>query len=181
MVTWTKEKISEQSNDQLKSLRDNAEKHGRHDIAGLCIEELSQRKPKRVKALKNLQFEDRAGQYVSEFHFVCPNELGVTHNEDGTIWTGTWVVAEEHAQNAIRFGAQVALHSLKSEKSYLCGVVVDWRKRPRENHYTGDQETQTKEGIDFLLKLSETPLAWVGDGSGEKGYAWKPIVEAINT
>jgi hypothetical protein len=180
MIEWTKEKIAEQSNDQIKALRENAEKHNRQDIVELCIEELLFRKPRRSKKSTDLQSADHTGQYVSEFHFVCPNELGVTHNEDGTIWTGTWVVAEEHAESAVRYGAQVALHSLKSERSYLNGTVMDWRKRPRETHYTGDQETQTKEGIDFLVKLSDKPLTWAGDGSGEKGYSWRLIVEASN-
>jgi hypothetical protein len=114
MVEWTKEKISEQPDEDIKRLRKNAEALGRQDIAELCRVELLLRKPKRTKGSTRTHIEDRSGLYVSEFHFVCPNELGVTRNEDGTIWTGTWVVAEEHAQSAVQYGAQVALHSLKS-------------------------------------------------------------------
>ena len=131
----------------------------------------------RAKGIPDGASEDHSGQYVSEFHFVCPSELGVIRNQNGTIWTGTWVVAEEHAESAVRFGALVSLHSSRAEQSYLQGIVKAWRKSPRQTRYSGEQLTQTRAGIDFLFEPSEFPLAWKGDATGEKGYAWTPLTE----
>ena len=121
--------------------------------------------------------ENHSGQYVSEFHFVCPREDGVTRNQDGTIWTGTWVVAEEQAANALKYGSIVALHTSKAEPSYLQGTIRAWRKGPRQPSYSGEQLTQITEGILFLFQPSGSPLQWKGDATGEKGYAWAPIAE----
>ena len=81
---------------------------------------------------------NRNDQYVSEFHFICPSELAVTRNQDGTIWTGTWVVAEEHAERSAKYGSLVSLHSSKAEPSYLQGTVVAWRKSARKQRYSGE-------------------------------------------
>jgi hypothetical protein len=171
MVEWTKEKVADLSTNQLETFRQNAAKHGRGDIVALCDEELSRRKPARAKTDS---IDNHAGQYVSEFHFVCPKELGITRNPDGTIWSGTWVVAEGHAEKAVTHGALISLHTSKAEPSYLQGQIKDWRKSARQPRYSGEQLTQIEEGIDFLFVPSNSPLAWKGDGSGEKGYAWKP-------
>src|SRR5687767_13416694 len=97
MPDWAT-RIPGYSNDQVKALRNNAAKHGDLATVALCETELIRRKPPPVKRPKAQNSnESRAGHYVSEFHFVCPNELGVTTNADGTIWTGTWVVAEANA------------------------------------------------------------------------------------
>jgi hypothetical protein len=173
MVEWTREKIATLSSSHVESLRENAAKRGRQDIVELCNEELAHRKPLRAKRASEGANEDRGGHYVSEFHFVCPNELGITRNQDGTIWTGTWVVAEKHAENAVRYGALAALHSSKAEPSYLQGTVKAWRKSPRQARYSGEQLAQTSEGI----QLSNIPLPWKGTATGEKGYAWKPIAD----
>jgi hypothetical protein len=175
MVEWTIEKIAALSNKNIDTLRENAVKRGRQDILDLCNEELARRKPIRTRKVSANTPEDHAGQYVSEFHFVCPNELGITRNQDGTIWTGTWVVAEEHAENAITHGALVSLHSSRAEPSYLQGPIKAWRKSPRQLQYSGEQTTQIKEGIDFLFQLSKLPLPWKGDATGEKGYAWTSL------
>jgi hypothetical protein len=177
MIEWTKENIAARSTGEIESLRDNAAKRGRQDIVQLCDEELMRRKPVRVRKVSKGFNEDRAGQYVSEFHFVCPDELDVVRTEGGTIWTGTWVVAEKHAENAVRYSALVSLHSSKAELSYLQGTVTGWRKSPREARYSGEQLTQTKEGIDFLFQPSNVPLPWKGTATGEKGYAWAPLPE----
>jgi hypothetical protein len=177
MIEWTKEQITRLSSDQIESLRENAAKHGRRDVVELCNEELTARKPTRARKVAESIVDDHSGQYVSEFHFVCPSELGITRNQDGTIWTGTWVVAEEHAEKAVRYGALVSLHSSRAEPSYLQGMVKAWRKSPRQTRYSGEQRTQTKEGIDFLFQPSDPPLRWKGDATGEKGYAWTLLVE----
>jgi len=177
MVQWTREQIVRLSNEQIETLRENAERFGRHEIIGLCIEELSKRKP--IRATKNTVNvrDDRRGQYVSEFHFVCPSELRITRNRDGTIWTGTWVVAEEHAERAVRFGSSIALHSSRAEPSYLQGRIKAWRKSPRQPRYSGQQLTQVDEGIDFLFEPSGSPFGWKGEATGEKGYAWALLAE----
>jgi hypothetical protein len=109
---------------------------------------------------------------VVGFHFVCPQETGVTHNSDSTVWTGTWVVDARHAERGARIGAYVALHTTKSEPSYLQGTIKDWRRSPRERQYADGQPAKTPFGIDFLLELTASPYDWQGDGSGEKGYAY---------
>jgi hypothetical protein len=175
MVTWSKEKLATYSTAEIQSLRDNALRLEKEDVAALCEDELAARKPARFK--KNLMstHNNHNGQYVSEFHFVCPNELGVTRNTDGTIWTGTWVVAESHAETAVKKSAFVALHAARTSPSYMQGVVLGWRRSLRQARYTGNALTQTGTGIDFLVRPSETPLKWVGDATGEKGYAWLPV------
>src|SRR5438477_12328576 len=145
MVAWTKEEIARRSNSEIESLRENAAKRGRQDIVELCCQELARRKPTR-KVVKEVS-DDKSGQFVSEFHFVCPNELGIMRNKDGTIWTGTWVVAEEHAENAVKYGGLVSLHSSKAEPSYLQGTIMEWRRSPRQSRYSGEQLTQIREGI----------------------------------
>jgi hypothetical protein len=175
MIEWTAEKIAEKSIEEVKSLRDNAARLGSQAIFDLCEAELARRKPTRIKrAPKNLD-ESREGYYVSEFHFVCVNEQGVTRNQDGSIWTGTWVVAAAHGEAALKHGALVALHSTKAESSYLQGTIIGWKRMPREIKYTEDQYVKTELGIDFLFTPSTVPLEWKGVGSGEKGYAWTAI------
>src|SRR5579872_3954123 len=141
MAAWSTERISKLSNEELASLRENAERLGHAEISRLCFEEQIHRKPVRVKDASGVI--DHDGQYVAEFHFVCPGELGVIRNQDGTIWTGTWVVAEDHAANAITHGAVVSLHSSRAEPSYLQGEILAWRKSPRQPRYSGEQQTQT--------------------------------------
>jgi hypothetical protein len=177
MIDWTRERLSGHTNDEIESLRENARKRHRQEIVDLCDNELASRKPVRKTRGVGATSDNHAGQYVSEFHFVCPNELGVARNSDGSIWSGTWVVSEDHAEAAVRFGSYVALHLAKAERSYFQGVVKDWRRSVRERRYSGEQQTQTMSGIDFLFEPSEAPLEWKGDGSGEKGYAWAPLPE----
>jgi hypothetical protein len=175
-IAWTVEKIAGKSTDEIKTLRENAIKHAAHDVLSLCDDELARREPPRVKQPRpEGPREDRAGHFVSEFHFVCPNELGVTRQADGLVRSGTWVVAEANAELALRNGSIVALHSSKTEPSYLQGVIKAWEKRPREPRYAEDQLVKTEFGIDFLFKPNDLALPWVGEGAGEKGYAWTPI------
>jgi hypothetical protein len=174
MIEWTKEKLSNLSDEQIKSLRENAVKRGAMEIVGLCDEILLNRKPPK-KAKQPKEALNRTGQYVSEFHFVCPEELGVTRNSDGTIWSGTWVIAKEHAIAAERYGSLVALHSVKAEHSYVQGTVKAWRKGPRERKYSGEANAKTPFGIEFLITPQSNASEWKGDASGEKGYLWAPI------
>jgi len=109
---------------------------------------------------------------VVGFHFVCPDERGVTRNPDGTIWTGTWVVDSNHAERGSKNGAYVALHTSKSQRSYLQGTIKDWRKAPRDPEYADGRRVKIESGIDFLFEPTSEAYEWQGDGAGEKGYAW---------
>jgi hypothetical protein len=176
-MVWTKEKIENLADNQIEALRENGAKRHRQDIVELCDQEIARRKPTRAKKVPNQGNVNHSGQYVSEFHFICPTELGISRNPDGTIWTGTWVVAEEHAEKAVDHGALVSLHLSKTELSYMQGVIKGWRKSSRQRRYSGEQPTQIKEGIDFLFQPSDSPVPWKGDATGEKGYAWTSVPE----
>ena len=61
---------------------------------------------------------------VRGFHFICPKELGVTAQSDGTFRTGIWAVAENVVKRALIADAYVALHNTKAENSYLQGKIL---------------------------------------------------------
>ena len=176
MMEWTTEEIAKLTHEAVKSLRENAAKRGKQDIVARCDADLVRRNPPRARPVRpGASAETRAGHYVSEFHFVCPGELGVTRNQDGTIWSGTWVVAVANAKDGEKYGSLVALHATRTDPSYLQGTIKAWLKKPRERKYAEGQEVRTKFGIDFLFEPSSNPLPWQGDATGEKGYAWAPI------
>jgi hypothetical protein len=165
---YTAERIATWSIDQLKSLRDNAVRLGNDAVADLCNEAIAGRtKASRAKAIS----KPRSDEVVVGFHFVCPGQAGVTSNGDGTAWTGTWVVDTEHAERGAKIGAYVALHTSKSEASYLQGTLKDWRRARRERD-AEDPPAKIETGIDFLIEVTAEPYRWCGDGAGEKGYAW---------
>ncbi|MGA8759869.1 MAG: hypothetical protein WB611_26840 [Stellaceae bacterium] len=167
-MEWTAESIAALTVAQVKALRENAAKRDAQGLVGLCDADLGRRNPLRAS---RKGFEAiRAGQTVQGFHFVCPTKKGIMENPDGTVWTGTWVVDKNHAERAVKGGGYIALHVAKSEPSYLQGVIKSWRTRERERAYAGGQLTKTRFGIDFLIELTDRPLQWYGDGSGEKGY-----------
>lgn len=168
-MEWTAENIAGLTIDQVKALRQNAAKRSAQRTVDLCEAELARRRPLRTKR-PNSHKQSYIGETVHGFHFVCPTEKGITRNPDGTIWTGTWVVGKNHAERAVIIGGYVALHIAKSERSYLQGILKDWRVREREPTYSEGQLVKTKFGIDFLIELTDKPLEWQGDGSGEKGY-----------
>jgi hypothetical protein len=174
MTVWTPEELAKRNTDDVKTVRENAAKRGRSDVVALCDTELENRKPIRSKP-RGSGSERSAGQYVSEFHFVCPKEQGVTRDADGMLWTGTWVVAEENAIEAQTYGSLVALHISKSERSYLQGEIRGWRKSPRQKEYAEGQVAKTAFGIDFQFMPNDNPVPWHGDASGEKGYRWAEL------
>jgi hypothetical protein len=151
----TPESIVKYTLDQIKTLRENALKLNASDIVDLCEAELARRRSaKKAKAKMAGTTRDRP---VLGFHFVCPRETGVKKNQDGTIWSGTWVVQIEHAKRAVTIGSYVALHVDKSSPSYLQGIVKGWRRNNRES-----PESKIKCGIDFLLdELNDVPVAWI--------------------
>jgi len=180
MITTFSNRIAALPTAQIKTLRENAVRLGHHDVAGLCDEIIAKRGPvkaKRGPTKKNTSgprkiSTPRANGVVIGFHFVCAQGKGVTQNGDGTAWTGTWVVDTVHAELGLKRGSYVALHSTKSEPSYLQGTIQGWRKARREREYAQDRTMRTEFGVDFLLALTSETYTWVGDGSGEKGYAW---------
>ena len=173
-IVWTEELIAKRTADELKALRENAVRLGQAQVVDLCDAELLRRKPPKVQK-SPAERERREGFYPSELHFVCPDELGVTRNGDGTLATGIWVVDAANAEAAERYGSIVALHQARAEPSYIQGRVKGWQKKPRESKYSGEQLTKIKTGIEFLIDPTTTPLVWQGDATGEKGYAWLPI------
>jgi hypothetical protein len=175
-IEWTADQIAKRSTEEVQSLRKNADKLRRQEIVALCDAELTHRKPTPMKTLRTKRSdENHIGQYVSEFHFVCPKELGIKREDDGLIWTGTWVVSPAHAKTAEDCGSLVALHTSRAEPSYLQGVIKAWRKSRREPRYSDDQLVKTEFGIDFQFEPTDKSIPWVGDATGERGYAWAPI------
>jgi hypothetical protein len=166
-LEWTAESIARLTVDQVKALRENGAKRKAQPTVDLCEADLARRNALRTKRPKAFP---HIGEVVRGFHFVCPDEKGVTRNPDGTVWTGTWVVDKNHAERAVKIGGYVALHVAKSEPSYLQGVVRSWRTHEREPSYAEGQLVKTKFGVDFLIDLTNESLEWHGDGSGEKGY-----------
>ena len=173
LVPPTPEQLQGYTNEQVKVVRENAIRHNVVALQELCDAELARRAPKRPRIVRiRDQESDHCGLVVVGFHFVCADEQGVTHNPDGSLWTGTWVVAKEHAERAPKIESYVALHSAKIEPSYLQGVVKDVRRSERERSYAEGQEVQTEYGFDFLFEPTDVSYEWHGGGTGEKGYAW---------
>lgn len=112
-MNWTAERLQSLPREAIKILRDNAARLGRRDMLELCDTEIQRRNDQRASASRG------AGKVVIGFHFICDRGRRVIHNRDGTLWTGTWVVDETHAETAARIGAYVALHSCRFEPSYL--------------------------------------------------------------
>jgi hypothetical protein len=177
MVDWAK-RIDGMSRDQVRALRENAIRLGNADVLELCNATLSTRSATRARTKGVCSAKNNSS--VAGFHFVCPQETGVTHNSDGTVWTGTWVVDALRAERGARMGAYVALHTAKSEPSYLQGTIKDWRRSPRERQYAEGRPAKTPFGIDFLLELTGSPYEWQGHGSGEKGYAYAEPPDSLD-
>ena len=151
---WTYEEIAKMESLQIRNLLDNASQRNRPDIVELC-----------ERALESRIRAGRTAMQVREFHFVCRDGEGVRDNGDGTFQSGDWVVSEVHCEPARRYGALLALHETKDEPSYRQGVIVGWEPIVKSEY--GDTQR-----VRFTVKSIDTPLEWVGGGSGEKGYAW---------
>jgi hypothetical protein len=173
MADWTPERIAELPVKSVKVLRENARKQGNSAVVDLCDADMARRAPVRNKLppVKVIP-ESRHNRVVIGFHFVCDRGKGVTANSDGTMWTGTWVVDQIHAERAEKIHAYVALHATKAEPSYLQGIIKGWRRTAREQEYADGRPAKTEFGIDFLLEPTTESYRWNGDGAGEKGYLW---------
>jgi len=173
-MPWTAEKVSALSTDLVRTLRANAARLGSTAVIDLCDAELSKRQRPKSSNSKIIR-PDRTR--VIGFHFVCQQGQGVTNNGDGTAWSGTWVVDRQHAEYAVTLAAYVALHEAKSQPSYLQGEVLDWRSAKRQRKYAEGRSTRIETGVEFLMRLTDQPYSWRGDGSGEKGYRWEGDID----
>ena len=98
---------------------------------------------------------------VIGMHFVCRDDLNITDHGDGTFETGFWAVALKHCETV----AYVALHEAKDQLSYRHGRVIDWHT----------VEYEGRDRVVFVVQQEGPARAWVGKGSGEKGYAWARV------
>jgi len=162
---WTSEMLSKLQSDKLDNVLKNATARGNVELIALCEAEISHRKPPK----KAHSAPGRNGPPVKGYHLVCRREHGVVFNDDGTFWSGSWVIAKSQVERSETIHAYVALHEKQSEKSYLQGVIKGWRTAPRERMYA-DQQRETEEGIEFLLQPTSDPLPWRGGGTIEKSY-----------
>jgi hypothetical protein len=161
--TWTAEKLSALESARLKTVKDNAVRHGVDELVAMCDFELDSRKST-IKRSPKSSMKTEKGDVVTEYHFVCRNDRGVTFNSDGTFWSASWVAAEDVVEKSIRYGARLALHNSKLEPSYRQGIIKEYRKI--------DDFADGKVGsrIDFLVASETQPLEWAGLATGEKGY-----------
>ena len=172
-LVWTPETLAAKSDVEIKTVRENAAKKEAHDVVALCDSELAKRAttrhPRNQKAKKTPRNDDT----VVGYHFVCrPEEKGVSRNEDGTAWSGTWVVSSENAERSLRAGAYVALHLSHAQPSYLKGTIKAWRRSKREDEYAEGQEVKTPFGTDFLLELAGDQVEWQDKGTVERSYVY---------
>jgi hypothetical protein len=162
---WTAEKLSALDSIRLKTVKDNAARHGADALIVMCDAELDSRKSNTIKrSPKTVRGEAGDGYIVTEYHFVCRNDRGVTFNSDGTFWSTSWVAAEDVVKKSIQFGARLALHNSKAESSYRQGIIKGYRKV--DDFADGKVESR----IDFLVISESQTLEWAGLATGEKGY-----------
>jgi len=172
--SFTPDQIAKWTTEEVKRVRERASTQAVNDLIALCNAEFERRKPKKKPPSEKARI-NRAGQYVSEFHFVCPEESEVERNASGFMRTGTWVVDGVHAEAAVKYGSLVALHIAKAEPSYLQGKIKSWKKQARQPRNADGKLASNREGIEFEFEPTNDPMAWQGDSAGEKRYAWPPI------
>jgi hypothetical protein len=173
---YTQEKLASESRQNVETIRKNAFRLGAVDLVEMCDLDLASRIPPKNKIRKQIHPKHSETDVVTGYHFVCERDRGVTQTGDGNFWSGSWVVAETNVKSSLKYGAYLALHESKSEASYRQGQILDYRHSPRDMlpDETG-VAVKTEEGIEFLVKETNEPYAWVGGGAGEKGYRWTRI------
>ncbi|WOI52736.1 hypothetical protein [Parvularcula sp. LCG005] len=158
-MDWSDEKLIALSKAERTSLRRNADRMGHRDL---------------VERLDNLNVRGRSKSVgrsaptgpVIGYHFICPTELAIERLPDGQFLTGVWKVAESQVARSMAVGAYVALHTAKTETSYLMGEIVGWSVEKRNK---GDTSST---GITFTCIERPTSELWYGAGAGEKGYRY---------
>jgi hypothetical protein len=121
---------------------------------------------RRQKSLHRAQQNRAARQRIS---LRLKTRKGVVLNDDGTLWTGSWVVGTNQVERSELINAYVALHEKQSEQSYVQGTIKGWRIAPGEQVYA-DLERRTEEGIEFLISRISISVPWRGKGTIEKSY-----------
>lgn len=168
---WSIERLTAMETSQLKQLLANAQARGADELAALCEQVLATRGPVKKTPASSATSSSSSGRraardFVSEFHFVCENDRGVSTDGEGFFWTGSWVVPEDEIIKSMQAGGKLALHSSRADMSYRQGKILDYRKSD------GDTAKKRNIGFEFLVAADDVPLAWSGDGTGEKGYRW---------
>jgi hypothetical protein len=161
---WTPEKLSALDLSKLKNVQENALRNAVPDLLDMCASEIASRKKVTPSRHSISPAKAESGDIVTEYHFVCRNDRGVTFNPDGTFWSTSWVVADDVIKKSLRFGARFALHNSKQEPSYRQGLIKDYRRI--QDFADGKVESR----VDFLVLSEPQPLEWAGSGAGEKGY-----------
>lgn len=164
---WTPERLAKLALKELRSLHDNALRKNAIEVVSLCEQELACRASIKTSRAPTERIKSDKGSIVIGYHFVCKNSKGVIDNNNGTFWTGSWVVARKNVDESIRYGAYVALHESKDKPSYRQGQILEYRLRER------DMVDRDNIGIEFKIAEDDKPRLWVGDGSAEKGYNWR--------
>ena len=176
-IDWNPDSIAKLSLKEIQHLRTNAIRLQNNKVTALCDVEIAKRVPQKKPNIKKGGGQAKTGPVIG-FHFVCGNDRGVTVNPDGTFSTGTWVVNKGHADRALKLKGYVALHSKRGIPSYRQGTIKAWRLVDREKQY-GDLPAKIESGIEFLVQPTDEPYNWVGEGTGEKGYARAGIQAAV--
>jgi hypothetical protein len=170
---WSAEKLKDRTLKEVEQIRENAAKRSVLELVDLCDAELATRvRPQRVTRRQSTQISET--DVVTGYHFVCQANRGVEANEDGTFWSGSWIVAEQNVRKSLKYGAYIALHNSKSELSYRQGRLIDYRKSARS------MVSKNEEGIEFKIQPEEDPYEWVGNGAGEKGYKWSKLSSKVS-
>ena len=97
-------------------------------------------------------------------HLVCRGGRGVCWVDSETFITGGWVISQEHIHKEVI----LALHESKLQASYLQGKVLKIHNVNKGLTNSGRNQRR----LELLVKVTATPLAWQGQGSGEKGLVW---------
>lgn len=167
---WTPEKVAALDKRELANLLENAKHGNAADVVSMCEAELTTRAPAKVRSGK-LAKTKRPSDFVSEYHFVCGRDRGVIELGNGRFTSGSWVVSVENVRRSLQYGAILALHETKAHKSYRQGRITKYEIASREM-----VAGKVEEGVEFLVEAFDEPLDWYGDGAGEKGYRWAPVV-----
>jgi hypothetical protein len=170
--SWTAETLAAKNKKDVETIRANAVRQNVADLIVLCDRDLECRRPISRPKAGGLVRTHAAEGFVDGYHFVCKGARGVVDDEHGRFRTGSWVVAVSNVERSLKFGAYVALHESRLERSYRQGKLVGYRLAPRDMLSDEDGEVQTKEGIEFLVEETAQPYSWVGEAAGEKGYKW---------
>jgi hypothetical protein len=163
---WTPAKLAEMPEDRLQGLRDRSVRLAAPDLTLLCDAELGARAERLAQTKAAAPTRRRRASVVTEYHFVCAADRGVTPDADGTFRTGSWLVAPDQVDASLKGGALLALHEARDLPSYRLGTILGYQVS--EPGPAGKDSHR----IEFHVQPTPDALPWVGNGAGEKGYRW---------